>query len=76
MTGCKSGMVLPAAVPDCRCRFLSPSFSVESLLDRHHSTVICTEHRAGICTEQVLRVHGWISGKFRREVSAVEMFLV
>lgn len=69
--------MLPAAVADCRCfHFPSPSFSMENFLDRRHNTVICTEQRAGISTEEVCVCKSEFLSKFRSKLSAMETLLV
>lgn len=76
MKGFKNWLMLPAAMPDCRCfHFPSPGFSMENFLDRHHNTVICTEQRAGTGTEKVCVCKSEFLSKFRSKVSAMETLL-
>lgn len=65
--------MLSAAVPDRRCiHFPSLSFSMENFLDRHHNTVIYTEQRAGISTEEISVCKSEFLSKFRSKLSAME----
>lgn len=49
---------------------------MENFLDRHHQTVIYTEQRAGISTEEGCVCKSEFQGKFRSKLSAMETLLM